>query len=147
MTLTLFSCETHLCVRQYCVMVRHERERGLSAPQYGPPPPDTRSFAHLHTHTSLSAAVSEAEGTRECRSEWPRLLPCPPEEVSSVTSWEVSLCGPQSGGSGPPSCSPSPLPAAPDPEESCGLVGASLGDRRLLTDTEFSLLTLCWNRK
>ena len=71
-----------------------------------------------------------------------------PEEVKfSHKLGGVTLWPSESGVGTHPPAALHPCRRLPDPEESCGLVGASLGDRRLLTDTEFSVLTLCWNRK
>ena len=100
MTLRLFSCETHLCVRQYCVMVCHEWERGLGAPQYRSPLTHVVLFTYTRTpaYQLLCQRLKAPEtaglnGDVTCHAS--------PEEVSSVTSWEVSLCGPQSQESGP----------------------------------------------
>lgn len=114
MTVMLFSCEIYLCVQQYCVMVCNEQERGLGAPQYGPPLPHAVLLTYTRTpaYQLLSQRPKAPEnaglnGHVTCHA--------PPERVSSVTGWEVSLRGPQSGGQHPPSCGPSPLPAAPRP--------------------------------
>lgn len=81
-----------------------------------------------------------------------------PEEVSAVTlrpgtpppprTPDVSLRGPQSRGLAPALLLfLRPRRQLHDPEEACGQVGTSLGERHLLADVEFSFLTLRWNRK
>ena len=78
-----------------------------------------------------------------------------PEEVSAVTlrpgtprTPDVSLRGPQSRGLAPALLLfLRPRRQLQDPEEACGQVGTSLGERHFLADVEFSFLTLRWNRK